>query len=74
MSKTGYDDIIISVHDITNTILWGDSNYTVDIVMWQVCDSNISMRLKFIKIWPEKYLLEEWSWYKFNNLRLVVGI
>ena len=27
-------DVIISVHDVTNTILTRDSNYIVDVVMW----------------------------------------
>ena len=40
----GYD-IIISVYDVTNKILSRDSNYIVDVVMWQKFgNSNISMR------------------------------
>ena len=31
--KTGYDDIIV-VHDVTDKILSGDSNYNVNVVMW----------------------------------------
>ena len=29
----GYD-VIISVDDVTNKILWRDSNYIVDVFMW----------------------------------------
>ena len=29
----GYD-VIISVNDVTNKILWRDSNYIVDLFMW----------------------------------------
>ena len=27
-------DVIIFVNDVTNRILWCDSNYTVDVFMW----------------------------------------
>ena len=38
-------DAIISVHDVTNKILSRDSNYIVDVVMWQKFgNSSISMR------------------------------
>ena len=40
----GYD-VMISVHDVTNSILLLDSNYIVDAVMWPKFDkSNISMK------------------------------
>ena len=40
----GYD-VIISVNDVTNKILWRDSNYIVDLFMWpKFGDSIISMR------------------------------
>ena len=40
----GYD-VIISVHDVTNKILWRDSIYIVDVVMWPKFGcSSISMR------------------------------
>ena len=45
----GYD-VIISVHDVTNTILSGDSNYAVGVVIWLKFDnSTISMREVTIK-------------------------
>ena len=37
--------VIISIHDVTNTILSRDLNYTVSVVMWlKFCNSSISMR------------------------------
>ena len=40
----GYD-VIVPVHDMTNTILSRDSNYIVDVVMWpKFGNSGISMR------------------------------
>ena len=40
----GYD-VIISVDDVTNKILSGDSNYIVDVVIWpKFGSSSISMR------------------------------
>ena len=39
-----YYDIIISVHDVRNKTLSRDSNYVVDVVMWQKSgNSSISM-------------------------------
>ena len=40
----GYD-ALISVDDVTNKVLWHDSNYIVDVFMWPTFgDSSISMR------------------------------
>ena len=40
----GYD-VIISVNDVTNKILWHNSNYIVDLFMWpKFSNSSISMR------------------------------
>ena len=40
----GYD-VIISVEDVTNKILWHDSYYIVDMFMWpKFGNSSISMR------------------------------
>ena len=40
----GYD-VVISVHDVTNKILSGNSDYIVDAVKWsKFGNSNISMR------------------------------
>ena len=38
-------DVIISVNDVTNKILWHDSNYIVDAFMWsKFGNSSSSMR------------------------------
>ena len=38
-------DVIIYIHDVTDTILSRDSNYIVNVVMWpKFGNSNISMR------------------------------
>ena len=38
-------DVIISAHDVTNTILSRDSNYIVNVVMWpKFGNSSISVR------------------------------
>ena len=43
-SKKGYD-VIISVHDVTNKFLPCDSNYIINVVMWQKFGKcRISMR------------------------------
>ena len=46
--KNGYD-VIVSVHDVTNRILWLDSNYIVDVVLWpKFGNSSISVTEIFI--------------------------
>ena len=41
----GYNDVIISVHEVTNKILSRESNHIVDVVMWlKFENSSISMR------------------------------
>ena len=51
----GYD-VIIFVHDVINKILWRDSNYIVDMVMWaKFGNCSTSMR-EVIRNWPEKRL------------------
>ena len=37
----GYD-IITSVHDVTNNILAGESNYIVDVIMWPKFGNSIT--------------------------------
>ena len=38
-------DVIISIDDVTNKILWHNSNYIVDLLMWRKSgNSSISMR------------------------------
>ena len=37
-------DVIISVYNVANKVLWHDSNYIVDVVMWaKFGNSSISM-------------------------------
>ena len=72
-------DIIVSVYDVTNKILSDDSNYIVDVLMWPKF-GNSSISIKFS--WPQFYkdltritiFIEEWSWFKFNNLALALGM
>ena len=58
--KKAYD-VIISAHDVTNTILSWDSNYIVNVIMWpKFGNSKISVReviiTSILRIWPEKLL------------------
>ena len=37
-------DVIVSVRDVTNKVLLGESNYIVNMIMWpKLCNSSISM-------------------------------
>ena len=72
-------DIIITFHDITKKVLSRNSNYIIAVFMWpKFVNSNISMKsyynLNFIRIWPEKPFFEGCSWFKFNNLGLVLDM
>ena len=67
-------------HDITNKILSSDSNYIVDELMWpKFGNSNISMREVIItailyRFDQKNQFFEECTWFKFNNLGLVLGM
>ena len=73
-------DIIISVHEVTNKILWSDWNYIVNVAMWpKFGNSSISMREFIITSIllgcdQKNCFFERWSWFKFNNLGLAPGI
>ena len=75
----GYD-VIISVHDVTSKILSRDSSYIVNVVMWpKFVDYCISPRevIKISILWgfdQKNYFFEGWPWFKFNNLRLALGM
>ena len=74
----GYD-VIIPVDDVTNKILSRDSNYIVDVFMWpKFGNSSIGMReviTTLIKDLTRKTTyFEGWSWLKFNNLGLALGM
>ena len=57
--------------DVTKMFLSGDLNSMVDVVMWpNFGNSRISMREVTRKI----TFLEKWSWFKFNNLELALGM
>ena len=61
-------DVIIFVHDVSNKTLLGNSNYVLDVVMWQIIgNSRISMRKLII---PQFFLngaldsnLIVWDWH-----------
>ena len=75
----GYD-VIIPVDDVTNKILSRDSNYIVDVFMWpKFGNSSISMRevitTSILQGFDQKnHFFEGWSWFKFNNLAMVLGM
>ena len=67
-------DVIIYVHGISNKILWHESNYVVDMVMWPKCgNSSIFMREVLKDLARKTTFFEGWSWFKFNNLGLSLG-
>ena len=71
---------MISVHDITNKSLPCDSNYIVDVIMrTKFGDFTTSMKEisqpQFYKGLTRKTnLFEVISWFKFNNLELILGM
>ena len=73
-------DVIISVHDVTNKILSGVSNYIVDVIIRPKFGNwNISMREVAIAsvFWPEKLFFEvcsRFNKFKFYNLGLALSI
>ena len=66
-------DIIVAIHDVTDTILSSDSNFNVNPVMSQKFgNSSISMREVMITSILERFnqkncSFEGWSWFKLNN-------
>ena len=63
-------DVIISAFDITNRVLSYDSNYIVDaLVCPKFGNSSISKGFD-----QKNYFFEERTWFKFNNLELLVGV
>ena len=74
--KKGYE-AKISGHDVTNIILSGESNYTVDAVMWpNFGSSNISMREVIITLifsWSSIIsnlsYMPVWKWVKTQNYK-----
>ena len=72
-------DFIISVHDVTNKTLSRDLNYNLYVVMSSnFGNSSISVREVIITSisWEfdkKNCFFQGWSWFKFNNLGLVLG-
>ena len=63
-------DVIISAFDITNRVLSYDSNYIVDALVWpKFGNSSISKGFD-----QKNYFFEGRTWFKFNNLELLVGV
>ena len=62
-------DIIIFFHDVSNKILLGNSNYVLDVVMWQII---VNPRISMRKVIVSSIFLEGCSWFKFNSLRLAL--
>ena len=75
----GYD-VIIPDYDVTNKILSRESNYNVDAVMWPKFGNCSVLWLKLSQLqfykdltWKTAFF-EEWSWFKFNNLRMALDM
>ena len=69
-----YFDVIISVHDLTNKKLYCTCGHVTKVF----CNSSISMTeviiTKILKRFDQKTFFRGWSWFKFNNLSLALGI
>ena len=72
----GYDTII-SVHEVTSNIL-SHENYFADVVMFDKCSMSIKKVITSSSILQKfdqkKQLFEGWSWFKFNNLELILAM
>ena len=68
-------NVIISAYDITNKILWHDSNYIVNVVMWpKFANSSIFMS-EVIITWipsPTPSPLPSWIGLKSNKIVYVI--
>ena len=78
----GYD-VIIPDYDVTNKILPRESNYNVDAVQSYSDQSLVTVAFLWLKLSkPQFYkdltwktaFFEEWSWFKFNNLRMALDM
>ena len=73
-------EVIILDYDVTNKILSFNSNYIVDVVMWpKFGNCSISTREVIITsilygFDQKSHFFEGWSWFKFNNLGLALGM
>ena len=72
--------VIYSVYDVTHKIVSHDSNYIMDVVMeLKLGNSSICIRevitTSILKGFDQKNrFFEGWSWFKFNNLGLALGV
>ena len=68
------------VYDVISKILSRDSKYIANVVMWpKFGNSRISMRkviiISILQGFDQKnHFFDRWSWFKFNNLELALGI
>ena len=73
-------DVIILVDDVTYKISSCDSNYILDVLMWpKFGNSSISKRKVittsiFKDLTRKTAFFEGWSWFKFNNFGLALGM
>ena len=72
-------DVLIHAHDVTNKNLSRDSHYVLDLLCDQSLVTSIAMgelsQSQFCKDLIRKTgLFERWSWFKFNNLGLALGM
>ena len=69
-------DVIVSVGDVINKILSGDSNYIVDVFMWPKFGNCCTFMTEVITTsilsgFDQKNRF--FCWFKFNNLALILG-
>ena len=74
---------MFSVHDVINRIFSRDSNSVAAVFMWPKFNNpRISMReliitlviITYHKFDQKNYFFEGWSWFKFDNLGLVLSM
>ena len=72
--------VVYYVYDIANKILSHHSNYIIDVAMWpKFGNSSICIREVIINSILQGFarktaFFEGWSWFKFNNLGLALGL
>ena len=73
-------DLIFFVYDVTRKILSSESNYIDHVVMWpKFVNNSIFMRQVIItsilkEFHPKNHFFEGYPWFKFNYLRLALGM
>ena len=75
----GYGVMILDYY-VTNNIISRDSSYFVDAIMWQKFGNSSISRgeviiTSILQGFDQKnHFFEGWSWFKFNNLAMVLGM